>query len=144
MSQYVTNCRVHNSYDFDSDHRLVVANLKTPCSKLATYVKRTKTIQPKQFDLSALKIPEIGNDLKNEAINEMNSIHLETGNSTFNKNLLKSINDAALNNLPKKANVKLYQPWHNDEKLKQLCELKDRLITDNSAASSVKATRKKI
>ena len=120
IRQYVTNCRVHSSYDFDSDHRLVVANLKTPCSKLARYVKRTKKIQPKQFDLSALKIPEIGNDLKNEAINEMNSINLEADNSTLNKNLLKSINNAALNNLPKKANVKLYQPWHNGEKLKQI------------------------
>ena len=144
IRQYVTNCRVHNSYDFDSDHHVVVANLKTPCSKLARYVKRTKKIQPKQFDLSALKIPEIGNDLRNEAINEMNSINLETDNSTLNKNLLKSINDAALNNLPKKANVKLHQPWHNDEKLKLLYELKDRLIRENSNASSVKATRKKI
>ena len=144
IRQYVTNCCVHNSYDFDSYHRLVAANLKTPCSKLARYVKRTKKVQPKQFDLSALKIPEIRNDLKNEAVNEMNSITLEADNSTLNKNLLKSINDAALNNLPKKANVKLYQPWHNDEKLKQLYELKNRLIRENSNASSVKATRNKI
>ena len=35
LRQYVTNCRVHNSYDFDSDHRLVIAKLNTPCTKVS-------------------------------------------------------------------------------------------------------------
>ena len=32
IRQYVTNCRVYNSFDFDSDHRLVIAQLTTPCT----------------------------------------------------------------------------------------------------------------
>jgi len=32
LRKYVSNCRVYNSYDFDSDHRLVIAKLTTPTS----------------------------------------------------------------------------------------------------------------
>ena len=35
LRQYVQNCRVYNSYDFDSDHRLVITDLCTPCIKVA-------------------------------------------------------------------------------------------------------------
>ena len=41
FSQYVTNCRVYNSYDFDSDHRLVIADMITPCTKVARYITRS-------------------------------------------------------------------------------------------------------
>ena len=40
LCQYVSNCRVYISYDFDSDHRLVIADICTPCTKVARYVKR--------------------------------------------------------------------------------------------------------
>ena len=33
--QYVSNRRVYNSYDFDSGHRLVIADICTPCTKVA-------------------------------------------------------------------------------------------------------------
>ena len=42
IRQFVTNCRVYNSYDFDSDHRLVIASLKTPSTKRARFVMRKK------------------------------------------------------------------------------------------------------
>ena len=35
--QYITNCRVYNSFDFDSDHRLVIAKLETPSTKTARF-----------------------------------------------------------------------------------------------------------
>ena len=40
IRQYVSNCPVYNSYDFDSDYRLVTASICTPCNKVAKYVKR--------------------------------------------------------------------------------------------------------
>ena len=40
IHQYVSNCPVYNSYDFDSDYRLVTASICTPCNKVAKYVKR--------------------------------------------------------------------------------------------------------
>ena len=47
LRRYVTNCRVFNSFDFDSDHRLVVANLTTPTTKKARFINRTKTKRQK-------------------------------------------------------------------------------------------------
>ena len=42
LRQYVSNCRVYNSFDFDSDHRLVIADIHTPSSKIGRYISRTK------------------------------------------------------------------------------------------------------
>ena len=54
LRQYTTNCRVYNSYDFDNDHRLVIANTKTPCTKTARYINRNKKPKSKQFYTAAL------------------------------------------------------------------------------------------
>ena len=36
LCQYVSSCRVYNSYDFDLDHHLIMADICTP---LARYMK---------------------------------------------------------------------------------------------------------
>ena len=41
LRQYITNCRVYNSFDFDSDHRLVIATLNSPSTRKARYVRDT-------------------------------------------------------------------------------------------------------
>ena len=48
ISKYTTNCRVYNSFDFDSDHRLVVSHMNTPGNKSSRVRKRkAKTIRKK-------------------------------------------------------------------------------------------------
>ena len=87
---------------------------------------------------------KIATNIKIEAINSLNSSDTETNNTVLCENLLKSINEAAVNCLPIKEKSKLYQLWHNDEKLKHLYELKDRYILENYNLNSLRAIRKKI
>ena len=128
IRQYITNCRVYNSFDFDSDHRLVIAKLETPSTKTARFKNQPQKTSSIKYDSSALRDQTMTTNIKIEAINNLNSIDTETKNTVLYKNLLKSINEAAVNCLPIKEKSKLYQPWHNDEKLKHLYELKDRYI----------------
>ncbi|XP_066925162.1 uncharacterized protein [Clytia hemisphaerica] len=121
IRQFITNCRVYNSYDFDSDHRLVIASLTTPCTKI-----------------------KILHKFKNAATESLDTIDLQSDNTALNNNLLKSINEAASENIPTIRNTKLYQPWHNDDKLRELYELKNRLMIRNSDQKAIKAARKKI
>ena len=144
IRQFITNCRVYNSYDFDSDHRLVIASLTTPCTKIARYVKRKRKTQTKRLDYSSLNDQEILHKFKNAATESLDTIDLQSDNTSLNDNLLKSINEAASENIPTIRNSKIYQPWHNDDKLRELYELKDRLMLRNSDQKSIKAARKKI
>ena len=86
LRQYIKNCRVHNSYDFDSDHRLVIANIKTPCTKTARYVKRKHKAQTKRLDYSAFNNPDTLERFKNTVSENLNSVDLETDNSSLNEN----------------------------------------------------------
>ena len=43
LRQYVSNYRVYNSCDFDSNHRLVIADICTTCNKVARFVKPAAT-----------------------------------------------------------------------------------------------------
>ena len=35
LHQYTENCTVKKDYEFDSDHKLLVADFRTPCTKRA-------------------------------------------------------------------------------------------------------------
>ena len=52
LQQYVENCSVKNDYEFDSDHRLLVAEFRTPCTKRARWKQRIQ--KEVKSDLSAL------------------------------------------------------------------------------------------
>ena len=88
--------------------------------------------------------PDTLDRFKNTVSENLNAVDLETDNSSLNEKLLKTINEAASENIPVIANPRFHQPWHNDDKLRELYELKDRLMLHNSDQSLIKATRKKI
>lgn len=142
--QYVKNCRVYNSFDFDSDHRFVAATLKTPTSKIARFVKRKIPKISKPHDLSVLKDETVAENFKAEAINRLDTIDINVDNNTLNSNLVQAINEAGTNTLPRRTNESLHQPWHDDDRLNELFSLKDKLTAENANMSSIKAVRKKI
>ena len=143
LRQYTHNCRVYNSFDFDSDHRLVIASLKTPCNKVTRYVKQNKK-QTKKLDLSALKNRDVETAFVDSAIEKLQSINLDQDNSSLNKDLLDAINTAASENIPNREKVPLNQPWRDDEKLNELFALKAKLITENADRKLIISVRKKI
>ncbi|XP_066928505.1 uncharacterized protein [Clytia hemisphaerica] len=58
LRQYCLNCRVYRSFDFDSDHRLVIATMNTPLTKKARYRKRTVKKKAKNLDLATFNNDE--------------------------------------------------------------------------------------
>ena len=55
LRQYTTNCRVYNSFDFDSDHRLVISHMNTPGNKLSRARKRKTKVNRRKLDYDSLQ-----------------------------------------------------------------------------------------
>ena len=143
IRQYVTNCRAYNSYDFDSDHRLVIASLNTPGTKVARYVKRNEKVVKSTIDLKALNNNENANKFVNNAVSKID-IQQTDNNSVINEKLVGALKQAAEETLPKVEKAKLHQPWHNDKKLKDLYSRKEELMEGNHDQKAIAAVRKKI
>ena len=121
LRQYTTNCRVYNSYDFDSDHRLVIATLNTPCTKFARYKKQEKKTVRKRLDMTSLENQVIKTGFNTTLAANLNDKEWDTKSNEFiQEHLTNSVNAAAENSIPKITETKLQQPWHNDAKLKEL------------------------
>ena len=64
LRQFTKNCRVYRSYDFDSDHRLVITTLNTPRTKTARYRKRKKKKSSKKLDIKMLETISLNQPLR--------------------------------------------------------------------------------
>lgn len=145
LRQYCTNCRVYNSYDFDSDHRLVIANLSTPCTKMSRYKKHRKKSSKKRFDFKSLRCAEIEENFKRTLSNKLEFAQAEMqSNTQLNEHFINSVQEAADETIPKIVAQKLHQPWHDDVKLKELYQQKELMVIKNACPKKVKAVRKKI
>ena len=76
--QYFSNCRVYNSYDFDSDHRLVIADICTPCTKVTRHVKRAAVSTKNHVNLNCLKQPNISQRFVNTTLEKLENLNLLT------------------------------------------------------------------
>ena len=97
LRQFVKNSQVHNSYDFDSDHRLVISEVKTRSTKAAIFRKRHKKTQSKKLDLTALQNENIATAFKEQTLNNLSTIDTEQDNTNINETFVKSINETADN-----------------------------------------------
>ena len=105
---------VYNSYDFDSDHRLVVADLNTPGNKFSRFRKRNPKVAHKKYDFAALQTEEINHNFLTNLSNMWeNSQTIDINNTAINDRLVQSIKAAAAVTIPERAAQKLYQPWHS-------------------------------
>ena len=143
LRQYTTNCRVYNSFDFDSDHRLVIATLKTPSSKKARFIIRKKNPVKPKIDFTALttELIESFQEKMSVSLNNHNDYEL---NSNLNELFIDSVKKNAESTFPKRFHTKTDQLWHNDEKLQTLFITKSDLVASNADQKLIKAIRKKI
>ena len=82
IRQFIQDVRVRNSY-FNSDHRLLVIKVKTPCNKAARTFRRTSTYKPKpnlellqNSEISDRTVEAIENHLtQNESPSSINELH---------------------------------------------------------------------
>ncbi|XP_066935519.1 uncharacterized protein [Clytia hemisphaerica] len=115
LRQYCMNCRVYNSYDFDSDHRLVIAKLSTPCTKMSRYKKHRMKSPKKRFDFKSLNRAETEQNFKRNLSIKLEYIQPEMqSNTQLNEHFITSIQEAADETIPKIVARKLHQPWHED------------------------------
>ena len=91
------NCRVYSSYDFDSNHRLGIAESCTPCTKVARYVKRAAISTKEHVKLNYLKQPDISERFVNTTLEKLEK---NSTISVMNDSLIYSINSATEETLP--------------------------------------------
>ena len=147
LRKYVQNCRVYNSYDFDSDHRLVVADLCTPTTKVARHITRSsKQNKKKHLELRSLEKPEIKEAFVNAAVEKLLTTPIEENatNSEIHKQLVDTLNTAANETIPRIEKEKLTQPWHDDEILKDLYNTRDKLKKNSTDEKAIAAATKKV
>ena len=144
LHQYVQNCCVYNSYDFDSDHCLLIADLCTLCTKVAHYKKQNLIPNKKHLNLNSLKDPDVQQNFLETAVNKLESIDLQCNNTMINEQFTTSINKSAEQTLPVLEKPRLYQSWHDDDVLKSLYDVKVQQIAKNADNKQLSNTRRKI
>ena len=126
LRQYITNCRVYNSYDFDSDHRLVIAHISTPGTKAARYIPRsTKLVKKQKLNLKSLDNMTIHSNFINTAAEHLEAIPSTYDINDINKHLIAAIHTAAEETIPKKEKGRFLQLWQEDDILKELYKQRD-------------------
>ena len=144
LRKFTSNCRVYNSYDFDTDHRLVIATLNTPITKVARFIGRKKTVIMKRIDFSAIndESESIFFDTVTENLSDYD--FTTASNDDLTEKLISTIKNSAETTLPKRDRIRKTVPWNNDEKLKKLFQSKDELMSKNGDQKLLSAIRKKI
>jgi len=96
---------VYNSFDFESDHRLVIADIRTLCTKVGRFIKRTKTPKKNTLNVNCLKQPEVLNVFIANTVSKLETIDLLSSND-INEKFVSYVNTTT-------EEIILYQPWHN-------------------------------
>ena len=78
------------------------------------------------------------------AVNKLESIDLQCNNTMINEQFTTSINKSAEQTLPVLEKPRLYQPWHDNDVLKSLYDLKDQQIAKSADNKQLSNTRRKI
>ena len=144
LRQYISNCRVYNSYGFDSHHRLVLANICTSCTNVARYVKQAAISMKNHVNFNCLKQPDISERFVNTILEKLENLDLNSTNYVMNDRLISSINSATEYTISMQEKTRLYQPWHDDIILKELFDLKVQQMAQNANSNELSKTRKKI
>lgn len=118
VQQYTTRCEVKSDYKFDSDHRLVVASLKTPRSKKARWKKK----EPKKFqrDLDALKDEDIRKDFIRFISNQMPITDHNDSVDRKSDRIADALNYTANSTLPQKYARMAREIWKEDAELNRI------------------------
>ena len=145
LRQFVTNCRVYNSYDFDSDHRLVVTNLTTPCTKKARFLKRKKSSRGKKLNFDDVT-HEMTEQFRDSVIRKLNitEVNQSQSNTFLNDSIVNAMKESADTTFPSTPFNRHSPPWRSDAKLQELFTTKTELVAKNAPPESLARIRKKI
>ena len=123
VQNYVVECGADESYDFDSDHRLVKTTLNTPTSKKARKhsKKQKNAAYTGKPDIRSLEREDIRKCFITSVSNELNNLANENDNRDVF--LVKCLESAAQSTLPKmKIKTPAKEIWKDDEILNELLD----------------------
>ena len=138
VNQYITECLVKPKLDFESDHKILIAEFETPKDKSARWKPRPP--KAKKLDISKLKDFHYQSEYKIKATDEINKRKSTVRNvDEISNDLVHSLTTAASEVLPNKSKKKINQIWKDDGDLNKL--LDERAKTDNGTNDYKKLTK---
>ena len=111
---------------------------------MTRYVKRAAISTKNHANLNYLKQLDISERYVIITLKKLEKLDLNSTNSVMNDRLISSTNSTTEETLPVREKTRLYQPWHDDIKLKELHDLKDQQIVQNANSNELLKTRKRI
>ena len=112
LRRYVTNTRVRRSYDFHSDHRLVISRFRTPKKKVdMKNTNRKKSSTKINYKIATTE----------QVNNFVNAIEKQSKNITTAESIIELLDTTAKTTLPHLCRLKKQSfQWDNDDILNQL------------------------
>ena len=141
LRQYISDCRVRTSFDFNSDHKLLVTTFRTPKTKAARFIKR-KLDKKKKLDLENDEAAK-RNFIEN--VDERFS-DLVLNNSIDEKEseLVRLLNEIAASEIPVKTSNQNNPPWRDDPELRELLQLRDNARQNHDSTVNIKRLSREI
>ena len=144
LRQYCTNCRVYNGFKFQSDHRLLVSEWRTPKTKLARFVKRKKGKPSTKFDITGLTDGTLTANFQDAVKTSLDSFQFDdcTDLDSLCSKLVDTLNSAAESSLNHAPKFKHRKPiWSTDPTFQQLISDRNKL---GKQSKCIKIITKKI
>ncbi len=144
VQQFMTDCRVYNGFDVETDHRLIKATMYAPSTRNARkrYCKNP-TPPKKRLDLKKLSDPNIRARFStriNEQIRNTKNENIHV--SSRSQNLINVISESANEILPEKLKtMDTSTKFHDDEQLNELLNTRSK---ESKASNTYKLLTKKI
>ena len=137
LQQYTENCTVKKDYEFDSDHKLLVADFRTPCTKRARWKQRIRReVKP---DLSALNDGETKDKFIRNVAVQLPTAAEHDAIDKKSECLVNALNAAARSSLPPKTGKCTREIWKDDDELNRI--LQERSILSRNCEQHKQLTK---
>jgi len=108
------NCRVKNRIHINSDHKMLVATMKTPYNKKARFKYCCVNKRQGKIDLKALTSAKVKQNLLSVFSNTLDPFNPTSTADKIYSNLLSTICISDTKTIPKMRNDKFASIWEND------------------------------
>ena len=117
VQQFVSDCIAEPECDFDSDHRVLITKLETPCNRRSRWRKKTR--HPRKLDATSLNEIPVRAKFKQDILQHLHTIN---AGSTEQKSqqIVNLLSDAASRTLKTAKPKKCMEIWKDDGQLNAL------------------------
>lgn len=120
VQQFITDCKVIQDDKLESDHRLLVASVRTPTNKATRWSPRVK--KPESLNINALNEPDTRQSFMNRTAEKINWKENQLSTTQLSEKLVESIQTAAQETIPRKQRTESKHIWKSDEELNSLLD----------------------